>query len=84
MKHTATPWEVYGNAWYGIKSDNIRIAAIFGLEEEQANAAFIVKACNAHDELLAALKDAAYWLEPGTSPKVDAERVIASMEGGKA
>jgi hypothetical protein len=30
--------------------------------ENEANAAFIVRACNAHDELVAALRDAEQWI----------------------
>ena len=33
------------------------------LEEAEANAEFIVRACNTHDELLAALEDVTYDLE---------------------
>jgi hypothetical protein len=57
----------------------------------QADAAFIVKAANCHDELLAALKAARQFLDPGISrgPAIDGwvntvnfvEDVIRKSEG---
>lgn len=49
MTHTPTPWTVDG-VW--IESAGDTIAEVW----VDANAAFIVRACNSHDELLAALK----------------------------
>lgn len=69
-QHTAIPWEPTGNGepvknikdpiFYklGIKHGGIRVAEAHGIGEEEAkaNAAFIVKAVNSHDELVEALK----------------------------
>jgi hypothetical protein len=67
MTHTPTPWSSYStsdgtNRRHQIVSIGKTIAHIYctkGNEDEDvANAAFIVKACNAHDELVAALEHA--------------------------
>ena len=50
MKHTATPYHYKGDAVaYNIKPENGSTVAMCA---EEANAAFIVKACNTHDELV--------------------------------
>ena len=54
MDHTATPWhiEVERNSTVFIDSADSRVAFVFpGFEH--ANAAFIVTACNAYDQLVA-------------------------------
>ena len=55
--HTALPWHVGmkpGPMIYGPNGDQVAdLTADF--EDDRANAAFIVRACNAHDDLLAAL-----------------------------
>jgi len=55
MKHTPTPWEVQGDYW--IKGNNQKVASVFegDDEQDQANAAHIVKAVNAHEKLLEAV-----------------------------
>lgn len=71
MEHTPTPWrvtcaypdetdnvKVKTNGCIAIKS-GVRAIGLFGHEsrdEANANAAFIVRACNCHDELVATLK----------------------------
>ncbi|MFA5322565.1 MAG: hypothetical protein WC373_07795 [Smithella sp.] len=71
MEHTPTPWEkticwpdssssvdVSENV-ICVKDNKGRVIALCGhsqQEEAEANAAFIVHACNAHDDLLAACK----------------------------
>lgn len=68
QKHTPTPWNSFdgGLDSFGIFSSvNKRIGSIFyskrqagvceGYEQAEANAAFIVRACNAHDGLVGAL-----------------------------
>lgn len=68
-KHTPTPWTVNFKGSADIVADfggnDIAIATIDGPkdkthhlihEEHQANAAFIVRACNAHDALVGACK----------------------------
>ncbi|HYD06525.1 MAG TPA: hypothetical protein VEC60_12410 [Reyranella sp.] len=58
VKHTPTPWVRSGNLLHvgtSTRAKN-RIAATFRYDDNaDANAAFIVKAVNAHDELVAAL-----------------------------
>ncbi|CUW85647.1 hypothetical protein N5C66_03720 [Rhizobium pusense] len=62
--HTPTPWFL-NEAQDFVKGDGRHIAVLFDgtptsptVKERKSNAAFIVRACNAHDELLAALKAA--------------------------
>lgn len=70
--HTPTPWKVHPtvnqhryNAALDFGPSGIAVGVVWGPFEKramdaetEANAAFIVRACNAHDELVAALKDA--------------------------
>lgn len=70
MKHTQTPWRVTDGTTIKedsrpISEDGVLIASACGYsnsgffpsdEEGLANAEFIVRACNAHDELVAALQ----------------------------
>jgi hypothetical protein len=70
-KHTPTPWRVIDNEpgnGYGsmditpllIEGESYAIAAVIGDVagiDPQANAAFIVRACNSHDALVEALKE---------------------------
>ena len=66
-KHTPTPWEKCEAGDYSdydgdsiiLLGDDIscRVAAVFGADEKaEANAEFIVRAVNAHDALVTALK----------------------------
>ena len=81
-KHTAGPWfadhlivsaEVYGHP------DPIAMMAVNGGrgDEALANAQFIVRACNAHEDLLAALKALVDWQgvehQAAAGPDGDAE-----------
>lgn len=54
-KHTPTPWEARNGSIYPVKSDGTAIAQ-FVIKQEDAD--FIVRACNSHEELLEALKQA--------------------------
>ena len=72
-KHTPTPWNYSsGMVWAG-RGEEIAVARAARDDEatspceRDANAEFIVRACNAHDELLEALR----------SIVVDADRLIA-------
>lgn len=72
MNHTPTPWQAYSDADHNqaqvvLQGDGIRsvIATCYrgNLCEEhggshEGNAQFIVRACNAHEELVALLDDA--------------------------
>ena len=60
--HTPTPWHTVAESKYHKLCTTIRcgedkgVADVYGTDEEAvANAAFIVRACNGHEELLAAL-----------------------------
>lgn len=77
-KHTLTPWVVFDiinslTILPAIREDDdpaepqsenggFDIAHLYGADAE-ANAEFIVRACNSHDQLVAALKDAKALLE---------------------
>ena len=68
VTHTPTPYEQLKTCtmvkadpifWQtGIKKGGIRIATVSGVGEEnaRANAEFIVRSCNSHDELVEALR----------------------------
>ena len=51
MTHTATPWKAFGR-----RVRTVRTWFLICQTENAENAAFIVLACNVHDELLAACK----------------------------
>jgi hypothetical protein len=79
MTHTPTPWAefhdhpnpgVAASVAYirkaGSVNDALEIASLFGCvasSEQKANAEFIVKAVNAHDELIAALSGLTHIIE---------------------
>jgi hypothetical protein len=92
-QHTPTPYEVanindkiciYANQ--ATKSGKIVSHIVAELdyengiphEEAEANAAFIVKAVNAHDEMLQLLKEALYFVEHGDA-KMDTTRKIQAF-----
>ena len=59
QSHTPTPWAVEG--WLIVKDKGVRYSiadvmttANLNDSEKEANAAFIVRACNSHDDLVAA------------------------------
>lgn len=57
MKHTPTPWKievVEGLSIYG--PEGLLLADLKGNHQTKANAAFIVKAVNCHEEMLTALR----------------------------
>ena len=65
MKHTPLPWKLITDpnewaAWDCVEVAPCRYILTEGrsLEEAQANAEFIVKACNAHYDLVEACEDA--------------------------
>jgi len=51
-EHTVTPWIIDGHQ---IVYDDMEVCRVSG-DAWEANAAFIVRACNSHDELLEACK----------------------------
>lgn len=73
-KHTPTPYyyeeeygTIHGSDSFEICGINTRMSSAKGMDfcyaEQAANAEFIVRACNSHDELVEALKDAISLLE---------------------
>jgi hypothetical protein len=68
--HTPTPWHVNvaPSGTICIDHEEIHLAyldasAVISPAEEAANATFIVRACNAYEELIAALRDALVVLD---------------------
>lgn len=65
--HTPTPWTRKGSHIYfqahpgGYRFDLAEVFRDVGSQTAEANSAFIIRACNAHDGLVKALKD---MLEP--------------------
>lgn len=106
-QHTPTPWKVNGKGGYliyvggDLTARRKFVAQAYDPEAQdkltnvaKANAEFIVRACNAHDDLLAACKVALFWCpECGRFGKreigVPCERctplraAVAKAEGGK-
>lgn len=65
-KHTPTPWHVVANLVQGARKpsgDSRTVAMVGSGAEDDANAEFIVLACNSHADLLAAC-EAALASEP--------------------
>ena len=67
-EHTETPWKISDVILTRIiDEDNNSVAeglsADYNNPNGRANAEFIVKACNMHDELVEACRKARYWLE---------------------
>lgn len=88
MKHTPTPWKIdealdLPLAIISDTDDGMGVAEMGERSPESiANAAFIVKTCNAHDELLAACKEALellYGLSSGCHTKQRAEEYVAGV-----
>ena len=91
-KHTPGPWKVIGGTCiFAGADDETRLLAhteeadefeVVGFWETRANAAFIVRACNVHDELLEALQaildDYFAWLESDYTPAFT-ERFLESQ-----
>jgi hypothetical protein len=81
ISRTPTPWNLSGNSawWDGAKDRGavfecrIRTGTHVPAGQNEANAAFIVRACNAHDDLLAALRSAERWLSEMHSETVEGE-----------
>jgi hypothetical protein len=80
MAHTPIPWKATRYSHYGIlvTAKKRAIAGMmYRLPEDQANAEFIVRACNAHADLLAALEAAierCVWQEGNGSDWIDLAR----------
>jgi hypothetical protein len=95
MKHTSTPWRIEretSNIIAGIDNKEIRVLTVNGAVDDEkidlANAAFIVRAVNAHGELVQALReiesmaeDNRYNIESHAEIKQVASRAIDKAEG---
>jgi len=85
--HTPTPWkatEIDGGIQ--IQKDHLKdVTGIFRGEEGRANAFFIVRAVNAHEALLEALRAMVFLVADGKGKEADvlsaALAVIAKVEG---
>ena len=90
-QHTPTPWidETASNPlsstdgrhyiWSDMDNENDKCVAIV---PDEANAAFIVRACNAHDELVATMRQIV--IEATESPNCDAVRVALILQQARA
>ncbi len=83
MKHTPGPWSISAIRGFDKKvvmAGNITIADCRCVDQAEANAEYIVKAVNSHEELLGQLKNAvARSSFQGIS---EARKAIANAEGG--
>lgn len=90
MTHTPTPWKVLGYTPYG---EDYRITDDIGNDiaivphwddeakiEARANAAFIVKAVNCHEELLEALKEAKKAIQEQMNCCGESDILMAPMD----
>lgn len=91
QKHTPTPWKTDGNEiWQEkpiIENKHFHICKVHGVCQTQvnkANASFIVRACNSHDELVEALKRTHKALIHHIQPMNRNEDYLASLQAEKA
>ena len=87
MKHTKTPWPMPSQDGLILENDGCFIASTYvdsdirDPEECAANAAYIVRCVNAHDKLVAALKDAEMRLSgQGMLGSKDNDPVVAALD----
>jgi len=80
MEHTAGPWVINENGDEIIRADHGDLVAfVEGIEQKDLK--FIVRACNSHDELLAACKEFVRKVECG---KARSKRSYAQMKAAIA
>lgn len=96
--HTPTPWhaEQFGGSQWAVRHGadrHFRFVCLTSQGNDQANAKFIVKACNAHDDLVAAVKrllaedcdvDTCPHDDPATCPYANARAVLKKVEASHA
>jgi len=90
QSHTPGPWYIHHNKVDIISSQDRFLIAHVSTEyrgnEYEANAEFIVRACNDHDELLTQLKLAKSMLVAKSNIRIgdldEIEQAIAKAEGG--
>jgi len=92
--HTPTPWSVFrAGKQYGIDAESMQSIVSFGddhepdigvqgatIEEAHANAEFIVRAVNSHEDLVAALKEARGYLELYAGTGFDFSAIDAALQ----
>ena len=96
MNYTPTPWKVFEGKENEGKSTSKAIVDQTGIvlaniwnrgtkpaQQAKANAEFIVRAVNSHEELLEACKDALKFMD-GTDVGRNLEEAIAKAEGSNA
>lgn len=76
--HTPTPWKLDGTMVYDTEGHYV---AKVSVEEGTANAAYIVRAVNAHEELLRALKHLAARMPNSEKENEWINDIIAKAEG---
>ena len=92
MKHTPTPWIlVYGDVIRNMDGERVADCDTTALdtrprppiEKDKANAAFIVRACNAHGDLVAALESILVWDDGNLPGDIldDARAIVAKAKG---
>ena len=85
MTHTPTPWHVsahwdsYYSPYYllhgDVPADNEQTATSIR-DQHEANAAFIVRCCNSHDELVKALEELLEDCDGWSNPETGAYRLF--------
>jgi len=91
-KYTPTPWRTHGLDIYGDTTDGNGLVAVIaaGYPDDQRaeDAAFIVRACNAHEELVAAAKNALSLMQMTYSHATDvpkgADTIIPALAAALA
>lgn len=89
-KHTATPWAVWSDPNGNIviraeNGDNIARPCEYGDQSEfpfghEHNAAFIVRACNAHDALVSALAELVNEKQPLGIDRSTYQNALAALD----
>lgn len=87
-KHSPLPWKTT-NGYYGPIIDcpdgQERVCTVDGArspDEKEANAAFIVRACNNHYQLVEALKYARRFLKPEDVDMAYIDQALSNAKGG--
>jgi len=91
-KHTPTPWHVVDKPdsdWLDVESEHMGVCRLPRDRFASGDAAMIVRAVNAHDDLVAALRNLLHEARHFGNPEMDvakdaAEAALAKAEGGAA
>jgi hypothetical protein len=74
-KHAPTPWEIAADGTF--KASNRRYVIVW----EPANAEFLVRAVNAHDDLVTALKEASLYVQSSSDCYARIRSTLDKAEG---